>query len=190
MIYRLATHVGDALAARQYPVRVVYGPERVSHSLTASAIVIERDRDSGDTFENVRGAFRNAKHPAIRMVGARATVYWRAAVAGARVQDHEDECDAVVDALYCAVDSYMQASARINLTPVSEARYLRAEEIAAEGLETWAGVVYRLRWRMPRGVASTTYLGLGLPTAAPAATTSGVHVRRNGADPPEVVEIP
>ena len=189
MIYDLARGVDTIMQARSYPVRVVYGPERLKRGTpTDSVIVVERDRDAGDQFQPTQGVRVNTRRVATRMLGARATIWAKTNLAGARVNEHEAYCEQLVDAFYVAVHEWMQAATGVATFGVSEAKYLAAHELA--DVEAWTGVVYSLRWRVPRGVYSTDYHGLGLPTGEATATTGEVLVRRNADDPPEIVELP
>lgn len=182
MIYELAQRITDALAAKHFPISVVYGPEQAPAGVTDQRIVIERDRDGGDTFSPSTGAHHNPRRLAVRSVGVRATLWIKSSLDGARVQDHEAACDAYVDALYCAVDRCMTANAGARLFAPSEARFLRASETAMVYGETWPGVAYLMRWRAPRGVFDVTFSGAGLPTARASATTTEVRVSRDGTD--------
>jgi hypothetical protein len=79
------------------------------------------------------------------------------AVAGARINEHEHECDALVDA--CLVELFAWGEESMaGVIPVVEARYLSAEE-RAPGAETLPGVVYVLRFGVPRGVFVRDYEG-------------------------------
>ena len=193
----LTRGVAADLAARRFPFPVIFGPERMTRAApTDTCIVIERDRDGGDGFDSVMGVQVNrgtntpaGRRQATRFMGVQAMIWAKSNLTGADEGDHEDLCDQLVDALYSAVDTWQQANVRVmNFKPTG--RYLKAHEIAELVAETWPGVVYLMRWRLPHGVYSTDFKGLALPDGTVSGITGEVRVRRNASDPPEIVEIP
>lgn len=195
MIYALSKAVTTRLREKKFVIPVVYGPELVPGGLDYSRIVIERDRDGGEDIQDM-GAKRNARLVGVRFVCARATVWAKSSLAGAAVHDHEEYCDQIVDALYCAVSDYMHTTARVANFGVTEAKFLSAAELVARlaladasPARQWPGVAYSLRWRMPRGMHDVDYQGAALPEADLNGITGEVRVRRNADDPPEIVPI-
>jgi hypothetical protein len=195
VIYELSRAVETAMRAKKYPVRVVYLPDKSVEGLQSSRIEMMRDREQGDDWEAPKGAKQNPRKYADRHVGARALIWVKSSVRGAMIGDHERECERLVDAFFCALFDAMRASAQVATFAVRDAKYLTAEELAKVGvpqavLESWPGVVYSLRWRMPRGVYFTDYAGEGLQEIELGGITGELHIRRNADDPPEILPPP
>lgn len=196
MIYALSKSLEQWLRTQGFPLRVVYGPERVTRQAPGAelVVVLERDREQGERFERPKGA----RHVhAMRMLGTRARIYARSPFAGARTQDHERLCDQVVDAVFVGVKVWINSVTGISEPSFTEARYLRAEELEQEG-EQWPGVVYQMRFSVPRGVVVAKYRadgaaapGAGLPTGTVGDTRNTVEIRRTTDDEsgPEIVEL-
>jgi hypothetical protein len=70
---------------------------------------------------------------------------------------------------------------------ITEARYLVASEY--NDVETWPGVVYRLRFRVPRGVFAVTYEGSARPEQELAGFNNRTEARLAGSDPETPPEI-
>lgn len=186
MIYDLALAVADRLQAKKYSVAVVYGPDQLTPGNYDSRIVIERDRDSTDELAAPTGGGRNPPKIATRYVNATATIWAKSNLDGARVGDHERLCEQFVDAVTAAV--HVLVSARQHRAPTfTESRMLKTPP-AGVTPSVWPGVVYVIRWRVPRGVYDVDFNGDGLPTGSPTATSNSVEIRRNASDPPETVE--
>jgi hypothetical protein len=187
VIYRMAMDVGAALTARKFPLRVEYGPEQTARVAPHSAIVIDRDRTANETIGAAPGAQRNPQKVFARFMPCRALVYACSTVEGARVNEHEHECDRFVDGLMTAL--YDWAKLESTIINVTGARFATS----ADGVtpETWAGVVYLVTFTVARGVERRTYTGAGQPEGAPAGAgmRGEVRLRRDGAEPPEIVEI-
>jgi hypothetical protein len=209
LIYRLSRDVEDMLRAKKFPVRVHYGPERLTRMANPGhgVIVFERDRDSGDGVRAIQGTQRNARASRIRDLGVVVTVFAQSSQPGARVNEHEALCDRYVDALIVALDDWFQGAKTGKAhAEFTESRMMRGEELEAE-YQQWPGCVYRLRFDLPRGVRDWTYTaedvrprgdlpGASQPGALPEGSPEGVsneaHIARLGGDPDdtEVVEFP
>lgn len=206
MIYGLSRDIEAALKARNYPVRVTYGPERLSRSPHAgqALIVFERDRETGDGVRPTKGSSSNPKGMRIRDLGVIVTVYASSSAPGARVHEHEHACDQIVDALVVALDDWFQEGRTGQLVATyTESRMMNASEFEAEEMRAWPGCAYLLRFDLPRGVRALTYTppkdhapgvlpGGARPTATLARNGGGeVHVHLDGSDEdPEIVPLP
>jgi hypothetical protein len=100
------------------------------------------------------------------------------AVAGARINEHEHECDTLVDAFLVELFAWGEES-RAGEIPISEARYLTADE-RAPGAEFLPGVVYRLRFGVPRGVFARDYEGVARPEGSAFDASCSVRVATGG----------
>ena len=111
----------------------------------------------------------------------RADIYCASAVSGARRNEHEHECDNLVDALLTGLYQWATA-ARAGEITVTEARYLADDEI--DESERANGVVYRIRFSVPRGVVTRDYDGAAQMTATIAevgnASTGAILQRPDG----------
>jgi hypothetical protein len=185
----MAMDVGAALLARKFPIRVEYGPEQTTRVAPQSVIVIDRDRNGSEAIGAAHGTGRNPKKVLARYLPCRALVYACSTEAGARVNEHEHECDRFVDALLSELETWTEANR-------AEVKYAGARFAAAsdgvDDLETWPGVVYLVTFAIGRGVYAWDYTGAGQPeaTLAGAGARGTIQVRRQGsAEPPEIVPI-
>lgn len=173
---------------RKFPSAFVYGPERVTREgYFDHAIVFERDREASDTVGPVKGSQSNPRKMRVRELCVKCTIYAQSRLEGPRINEHEAECEQIVDALVIALAEWGEAS-RAGDLPITESRYLKAEE--REAVEVWPGVVYVLRFRVPRGVTARDYTRAARPTGAATGVGGQILVRRNADDPPEVVDLP
>ena len=186
MIYAMTRDVSALLTERKYPVRVEYGPEQTARVAPHSVIVIERDKQADETIEAAHGLNRNAKKVLARYLPCVAKIYACSTQEGARVNEHEHECDRFVDALLGALYRWAkEAQAEVK---IKGARFLPDAE--SVDVATWPGVVYQLTFAVGRGVFVRDYTGAGAAELAPAGVRGRVEVRRTGsAEPPEIVEI-
>jgi hypothetical protein len=158
MIYQLALDLAARMQARKFPVSVFYGPERVSRQgCDSMRVLVSRDTVGGDTVIPARSQHRNPVCTHTRGLGVVALFEVSSAVAGARVNEHEHECDAVVDAFLVELFSWGEESGA-GVIPIVETRYVSAEE-RASGAETLSGAVYLVRFQVPRGVFARDYEG-------------------------------
>ena len=188
MIYRMAMDVGAALTARKFPIRVEYGPEQTQRVAPQTVIIIDRDRGASETIGAAHGTERNPKKVGARFLPCRALVYACSTLADARLNEHEHECDRFVDGLLSAL--YDWAKLEQTAVNVTGARFA-AKADGVDDLESWPGVVYLVTFTVGRGVYRMTYTGAGQPegTVAGAGMRGTVQVRRDGAEPPEIVDI-
>lgn len=179
MIGDLARAVGTDLAGRLFPYRVSYGPERVARDGFNVAVVFRRDRSAADEIAAPVGATRprataaGAESPLTRWVSGACFVYARSPKPAATVQDHEDECDAVCDAVLTAM--YRILKAKCLPWRVAESRLLTRDDLRAEA-ETDAGddgsglrsadapgCAARIRFAVQTLVRDVTYTGASAP---------------------------
>lgn len=180
MIYEMSRDIGARLEAAKFPVRVVYGPEQTAREIYDPVIVIERDRGGSDRITPPQGQQSNPRKYMTRWLAARATIYAKSSLDGATVWDHERECEKLVDGLLVALTEW-QTAERAGAINVAEARYLAASE--RNDVETWAGVVYVLRFSVPRAVFKLTYLGEARPTQALSGHRNQTIASTPGGDP-------
>jgi hypothetical protein len=193
MIYELSRAVDAKLQTRKFPVRVAYGTRRLTQEqFVDSVICFARDHDLGDEIRAPQGAKRNPRRRAVRELGVEIKLYVRASVPGAREEDHEFDCEQVVDALVCAIGEWFTGErGGFALANFTEARYMRADEFDEGLFEQWPGVGYVLRFRVPRSVEARDYLSQGQAMGAPTHVGGDVEIRRDGSDePPEIVDLP
>lgn len=186
MIDLMSRDVEAMLRKREFPFRVVYGPERLKRSAGQTFIHFDRDRESGD---GARAMISAQSHPRVRRIrdlGVVVTVYAQSTKASARYSEHEELCDALVDAIMFALDEWFTGAKTGALPEYTESRLLRGEELEAEYAQ-WPGVVYRLRFDLPRGVRELTFKGEARPTGSAAGVSGEVHVRREGGTEPAVI---
>jgi hypothetical protein len=172
VIYRMAQDVAATLAARLFPVRVQYGPERVSRtepSTSSGVIIFSRDRSQSDVIRAYPASQRNPRAVRVRDLAVAVTVIARSPLKGARGCEHEHDCDQIVDGLIVALTEW-STEGKAGAIDFVEARYLTPEEFS--GAEVGAGVAYRIRMRVPRAVLARNYEGAAQPTA----TLDGVEM--------------
>lgn len=190
MIYGMTQWVADNLAARKFPIRVEYGPKQTLREPGHTVIVVDRDRGASETVTAAPGTRQNPKKVLARRLPCRALVFAASTVEGANVHDHEHECDRFVDGLLTSLDEWAtRAAAEVAFTGARFAT--TADGVAAAELETWPGVVYLVTFTVGRGVVARDYTGAGQPEGAVAGAgmRGTINVRRNGAEPPEIVTI-
>jgi hypothetical protein len=162
VIYSMARDIDARLAARKFPVRVIYGPERTVREGYDPIIVIERDRGAADSVEAPKGSQTNPRKYAQRVLAVSATIYMCSRLPGAMIQDHERECEKLIDAFIVALLEW-QTSERAGSILINAGRYLTAADRA--DVETWPGVVYSISFAVPRAVFALTYQGEARPEA-------------------------
>jgi len=154
MIFQMSRDIAETLAARGFPFRIQYGPERAERGGYTNIITMGRDRSGGDQVGNTESNKRNPQSQAVRRIGVVARVYAVSELSGARINNHENLCDQVVDALVIEILKWGVA-AQVGRPAFTSSRYLTAEERNLE--ETWPGVVYELRFSVPRGIRDITF---------------------------------
>lgn len=161
MISLLAQGLAESLALQRYPAHVVYGPHftPAPENYPTGLIQIERDPTASDAIEPPQGSRQNPVYKAVRLVAARATLYVQETLDGARIEDHEDLCEAYVDAFLIAVAEWCSKFERgSNPFRVGSMRYLTAEERNRE--QVWPGVAYRIQFTINRPVMKVAFDGL------------------------------
>jgi hypothetical protein len=173
----MAQDLASNLQTRKYPVAVYYGPERVSY-VGADDLRITLSRAGGDVIAPPKGEQANGRKRYTRHLGVLARIQARSPVAGARVNEHEHECDALVDALITAL--YEWASAWQSIVVIGNGAYVLPEEF--NGAEIGSSVVYDLPFHVARGVITKDYEGAVRPMSPPlhGVSTGSVLVSRDG----------
>jgi hypothetical protein len=183
VIYEITQELKAALEARGVPVPVEYGPEpKTSTAFSRTRIVVERDRQGGDSIPDHRSVHRNPRMHGVRAMGAVCRIYASSTVTGASVHDHERLADQLADKVQVALRQIV--STRRTLWRVLSAKLLSAAELGQLELETWHGVVYELRFQVDRGVLDTSWTDdASVGAARPTGTLTGVDItdRINGA---------
>jgi hypothetical protein len=154
MIQSMCLDLDTAIQARKFPIHVYFGPEYAEQDNFRSRILIERDRQAGDTVLAVKGAGRG-QNPARYFVRAQTCVchVWaNSSVPGAMHHNHEDLCDQYIDAIMIGLEDWLTESKAAEQLTVQGARYLTGDEIDALFQQKWPGVVYRFQFLVPRGV--------------------------------------
>jgi hypothetical protein len=175
MIYRMSCDVADTMHTRKFPVAVHYGEERVGRTVAASALVLfSRDDEGGDQIVDVVGSQRApVRKGGCRMLGVVVDVFAQAPLSGARLNEHQSLCDQIVDGLQLAIQDWAQEGKALG--PVwGETRYLRDDEV--DKAEQRNGVVYRMRFRVGRGVYAKDFEGLGPDNATIAHVAHAIEV--------------
>lgn len=163
MIHQLARDLAVHLHGRGYPVSVYCGPERVTREgVSSHVVVLERDRERGDSVTYPAGSHPNARVVRVRSLGVVATIRAQSTRAGAMRHEHERECDALVDGVIASLCALYSAAKRPPLD-VTEARMLTAEEVQQSEVAPLA--VYRMRFALPRAVERRDYDGSARPVA-------------------------
>lgn len=179
--------VRDLVSAKGYPLSFAYGPRKmVSPTYASNFVVIQRDRTQTDGIGPPAAAKANPRMLRVRTLGAEALIYAMSALPNAHIGDHERECEKFVDAMLCALYKWGKLAQSSEDLPISEARYLRADE--RDDVETWPGVVYRLAFRVPRGVYDRAYVseenaGAARPTGNVTTINNQTQVRMAHGDP-------
>lgn len=193
MISLFAQGIAEALAAQKYPAQIEYGPgvtpqpENYPHGL----IRIERDPTASDGLTAPQGSRQVPQYKAMRLVAARATLYIQETLDGARLEDHEDLCEAYVDAFIVAAGEWCSAAERgSNPFRVGGMSYLTAEERNRE--QVWPGVAYRIQFTVNRAVMKVAFDGFTRSTFPMTgdrriiANRTDVRYAANSTDPPAV----
>lgn len=163
--YELSKYLTAHLKLRGWPLAVQYGPVRFTPKPGENAVIVERNRNSGDTVDpkrkpaythdgktiGGRDISTTETGVAVRLMQCAATVYASKGVKGAHLGDHETLCDDLVDALHCGILLW-SGRAKSGVTIVG-GRYLRADELELlTETPTWPGVAYQLQFAIERGV--------------------------------------
>lgn len=181
MIYELSRSVEALMRERNFPVQVVFGPERDKRPLGQTGVIIVEDNDDGlDDFTAPQGAQRNPRKIAMWALSAKATIYARSSLPGAHLGDHRRELMRYVQGFIAAVDRWTTAE-RCS-AQFSGGGMLKREEYG-EGFEQYPGAAYVFLFRLPIGVFDFVYTpeadhtpGDAQPTGSPATVTNTLVV--------------
>lgn len=200
MIGHLARAVAADLRRRKFPHPVRYSPERAGRGSFDHAILFARDREAGDKITAPAGAKdRNPEVIFNRHVAGVVTVYARSSKAGATIEDHEDECDAVCDGVLTAMRRILVAR-RLPFA-VIDSRLLSREDLRDEDdagddrsghrSADWPGCAARIRFAVGSAVRDVTYPGAAQSTGVvddvdcPVVTADGFDDYDPAPGPPE-----
>ncbi len=187
MIYKMSRELQALLRAKDFPVSVDYSPKPLPRGehFTGLAIEISRDREASDAISPRPGAWKNPNAVRRRDMAVRCYIWARSSKGGAHIGNHEDVCEALVDAVICGLRSWYLAHVHADLLEFTEARYVGPHAVEPEYSDpvgSWPGVIYRLKFRVPRAVCDVDYAGEGLPEGSPSATSTTVEASINGED--------
>lgn len=186
MIYEMSKDIADTLHARKFPTVHRYGAQRIQRSYGDRIVLIERDIEQTDSFAPPVGSKPNPNRAGVRSLAGKVTIFAASALHGAMLGDHEKICEALVDALIVAIKEWGVAS-RAGDIPLPEMRYLTPKD--REDAEAWPGVVYMIRFRVPRSVNAVDYAGQARPTGSASGVSNEIDITQPGA-PPLVVILP
>jgi len=180
----MAREVAEGLTARKYPVEVLYGKTRLSTKVGVAGrrIVIERDRHGPEAFEPFPGGQANPRPAGVRGLAVVTTIYAQSPTSGAKPEDHEHDCDRLVDAFFAELVEWCSAACT-DYPEVTEARMLGPDDFPPNGQPP--GAVYRLRFRVKRAIVRRDYEGAAEPTGTITTadgTFSALRVSRDGVD--------
>lgn len=160
MLPNVTAEISTAMVAKGAPYPVVYGPLRTAPGVNSpSQIVVQRDRQRGDTVETAPSHRHNPRLVFKRAIGGLVHIFAHSRAPGASVGDHERVADKLVDQLLVAILKVSQA--RIQPFRVTESRLMSAQELEEQALTTWPGVVYLMRFQIDRGVTDADWSGEG-----------------------------
>lgn len=157
MIYEAASLVSEYFEAISCPIRLVYGPERMTdHAYVDSRVVIERLRGRGGDIMPPRATAKNPRRRFRVGVPGLVTIYAKSGIAGARTHDHEREMDRTVDAVLCGL-AHAAAKMRTILHPLS------GEIVDDDDVEQWPGTIFEIEFWLERSVEDRTWEGDAAP---------------------------
>lgn len=189
MINLLALDVAQSLVKQKYPATVVYGPQYAEPTNYPYGLIhIERDPRASDSLGPVQGTPRNPAYKGTRRVAARATIYMQAPDDGARIEEHEDYCEAYVDAFLVAVFEWCSKSERgSDPFQLGAMRYLTDAERNSE--KVWPGVAYRIQFSISRAVVKQTFEGEIKLTGRPVGVANRTDVSYRADDPTKPPDV-
>lgn len=190
MIYAYSRALGEMLKSRGFPYRVTYTPFLDTRTTYGSAIVVSHSRGTNERIGAPIAPRRNPKSVLTRYMSADVYTFAKSSKPGAHVGEHEDECDAVVDAVLTSSDLFVRSRGATDFE-VPEARYLTQAEREALGgfVEQWPGVVYFARVVIPRGVTRLTYAGEGAPEGVVGEVDTTINARSAPSATAETFEV-
>jgi hypothetical protein len=171
------------LRGRKYPFRVRYAPERTERTKHDPVILIMRDTDTSEKIETAHGTQKNGRKYRTRRIPVKIKVYAKSSLDGARLEEHEELADYLVDALVTALEIWSTAERGGGIEFGEMAFLTPAEVVTADGApEGWPGVVYLMRFTIGRGVVERDYLKQVRPTGTINGASSTVEVRQTNED--------
>lgn len=179
MLYELSRDVEELLRARLYPVTCLHGPERPGRGGQHHSLVMVFERASGDRFDAPRGFTVNPRKVATRQLACQVTIYAKSNLPGAHRGDHERLCEQLIDALTVTLDNWADRQRAVGLA-VTGGAYLTAAD--RDDVEGWTGVVYALRFNLPRGVMARDFNGEARPEASLSGFSNSTQVTLTGSD--------
>ncbi len=188
-IYEFSKDIQRFLTEQSYPVRVSFGYKQDANRAAAHRghFVVLEHSDAGDTLGPPVGAKRNARLVRARMIGAKAEVYAKSSLPSARREDHERECEKIVDALIAAFYRW-GVEGQVGDLPWQGGRYVPGKDAPDSPREKWPGVCYEITFQIPRGVYDRTYVaeqnaGAAQPTGTATGVSNQTRTRLTGGDP-------
>lgn len=177
----MALDLEERLQARKFPVSFSYGPDRVKVTNASYEVNIRRDDEAGDNVTPAKGQLSNPRRFAIRHCGVVASVRVTSPMSGAMLEEHEADCDLLVDALLTELFKWF-TEAKAGELVIGESRYLTREERDNDA----SGVEYVLRFELPRAVLERDYAGAARPTARVSKVSTTSFVRLEGTEREEI----
>lgn len=174
----MSRDISENLAARKWPVVVYYGPQRVTRE-GASSLRVTFEADPGaDVVTPSAGLQRNPRRVYVRMLGVRIVLQAASCVNGARLCEHVELCDRLVDAVLVELSRWTHDGSHIPVALISTG-YVRPEDFSGAEKAT-AGVVYEIRCRIPRAVEDRDYEGNAADEAGWSSASNTIRVSTGG----------
>lgn len=173
MIYSMARDIAEDLASRLYPVTVSYGgePLRLHTSAGCYDISISREPKSDAIRPPTGSHSSDPLRPHNRVQGVVAEFRVASGLAGARLNEHENACDDLVDAFIVALYEWAKAAKAYPLD-WGQCGYEPDDDASTQ----LPGVRYVLRFGVPRGIAKRKYAGYPAATATVAGVATSTTV--------------
>jgi hypothetical protein len=188
MVYEMMRDVEAMLHDRNFPVECQYEPSTIVPGLSPDRTIITFARDGVDSFASLQG--RDGKI-LVRAVSVTARVFAASSVVSADRQDHERECEAIVDALLVAIHDWCAApnadGKSAGPPKIGAMRYLKAADLGLPADAPTGGVAYQIEFAVNRGVRRVNYAGQNAQTIDFAGATNEVDVRTADPENPRIV---
>lgn len=158
MLHEIGKELGAFLASKGVPFVVIDGPERTGTTTFArERIVIEHDVEGGDEFGNVLSQRPNPQQKAVRIFGAKITIYAQAPASGAQTYEHRRRAEHVLDSVLVGLDAVVRG--RKNTLKLKSGRFDPKPTADLAKSEVANGAVYELKFSVDRGVRDVTWAG-------------------------------
>lgn len=161
MIFAIREGVRTYLRDHLFPVDVTIGATNTDAHGAARfrhRVVLDRDRQGGDTLREPIGSKGNPRRVMTRMVGYTATIYALAPTPGALPWEHENEVDKIADAVLIALRDWVVTEGAAVLE-ITSARMLTPDEM--QGSQTAPSAGYQMQFKIGRSVDRRDYDGAG-----------------------------